>query len=116
MAMKFKKNDKVKINSIGEEATVISELGNGGQGTVYKVSLNGKEYAMKWYHKPQKQDFYNNLKNNVSKGTPDKSFLWALYLTEKAKDDTFGYLMELRPPEYKDFGQFLLAKERFGND
>ncbi|MDR0560552.1 MAG: protein kinase [Prevotellaceae bacterium] len=113
--MKFKKNDKVKISSIGEEATVISELGNGGQGAVYKVSLNGKEYAMKWYHKPQKQDFYNNLKNNVSKGTPNKSFLWVLYLTEKVKDNTFGYLMELRPPEYKDFGQFLLAKEHFAS-
>ncbi|MDR1859430.1 MAG: serine/threonine protein kinase, partial [Bacteroidales bacterium] len=81
---KLKKGQKVKISSIGEEATIVSELGNGGQGTVYKVLLNGKEYAMKWYHKSQKQEFYNNLKNNVAKGTPNKSFLWALYLTEKA--------------------------------
>lgn len=35
-----------------------------------------------------------------------------LNLTEKAKDDIFGYLMELRSPNCKDFRQFLLVKEK----
>ena len=35
-----------------------------------------------------------------------------LNLTEKAKDDIFGYLMELRSLNCKDFRQFLLVKEK----
>jgi serine/threonine protein kinase len=111
--MKFEKRQKVRISSIGEEAIIVEELGRGGQGTVYKVLLGDTFYAMKWYHKPQKQDFYDNIKKNIDRGSPHDSFLWALYLTEKAKDGTFGYLMELRNPDYKDFGQFLLAKVSF---
>lgn len=113
--VKFKKDSKVKIAKIGEAAKILAEIGNGGQGTVYRVLLGNKEYAMKWYHKPQKQDFYNNLKNNIEKGKPNDSFLWPLYLTEKEKDNTFGYLMELRNANYKDFGKFLLAKEHFSS-
>ena len=46
----LKVGDSVKMKN-GETAKVLAELGSGGQGTVYKVSYNGKEYALKWYHK-----------------------------------------------------------------
>lgn len=82
---KFKKDSKVKIANIGEEANVLAELENGGQGTVYCVSLRKKEYAMKWYHKPQNQDFYNNLKNNIEKGKPKRLFPLAIVSYRKSK-------------------------------
>ena len=65
----FKVGDHVKI-STGGEAIILAELGSGGQGVVYKVSFNGKEYALKWYHKPGKPEFYDNLKSNIEKGAP----------------------------------------------
>ena len=44
----LKVGDTVKMK-YGGEAMVLAELGTGGQGTVYKVSYNGKEYALKQF-------------------------------------------------------------------
>ena len=94
------------------------ELGRGGQGIVYKVEYDGKEMALKWYFKnkmknPQK--FYDNIKNNISKGKPTDAFLWPVDITEKM-DDTFGYVMPIRPKGYEDFAKYLLAKVNFASD
>lgn len=75
----LKVGDTVKMK-YGGEAKVLAEFGSGGQGTVYKVSYNGKEYALKWYHKGvfggKEQEFYKNLENNIQNGAPTKAFLW----------------------------------------
>lgn len=90
-------------------------LGDGGQGYVYKVSYNGKPKALKWY-KPEKVKnlkwFYNNIQKNIESGSPSPQFLWPEDLTNW-EGNTFGYIMGLRPDDYKDFPDFLLAKEKF---
>lgn len=45
----LKVHDKLDIQA-GGQVEVLDEFGSGGQGTVYKVSYNGKTYALKWYH------------------------------------------------------------------
>ena len=64
----LKVGDTVKMK-YGGEAKVLAEFGSGGQGTVYKVSYNGKEYALKWYHtdvfKGKEKAFYNNHRRCV---------------------------------------------------
>lgn len=105
----------VKIElKVGGTVTIKKKLGEGGQGIVYLVDLNGKEYAMKWYTHPCKQEFYANLDNNIRNGAPTPAFLWPQFLSVW-KGDRFGYLMNLRPEEYKDFSHFLLAKVRFSS-
>jgi DNA-binding helix-hairpin-helix protein with protein kinase domain len=113
--MAKQKGEKIRIETVGGEAEVIEQLGSGGQGAVYRVRFAGKDYALKWYHKPQSEAFYNNLKDNIARGAPNSNFLWPQFLTKKDADGCFGYLMDLRRPEYKDFGSFLLAKTKFSN-
>lgn len=114
MATYFPKGYKVPLAN-GASARILEKLGEGGQGTVYKVEISGREYALKWYHKGVIQNprkFYGNLENNVRKGPPTKAFLWPLYLT-KQYADSFGYIMALRPSNFREFSEFLLAKVHF---
>lgn len=100
-----------------KKAIVEQKLGEGGQGAVYRVNYDGKTKALKWYSgkkfkNPDK--FYANLQNNVKKGKPAPAFLWPEDITEH--DGTaFGYIMDLRPSDYKDFTRFLIGKEGFAS-
>lgn len=110
----FKNGKKIKLTS-GDEITIKKKIGEGGQGTVYIVDYNNKDYALKWYAKrslinPAK--FYENLKKNAILGSPAKEFLWPLAVTD-SQGGSFGYIMELRPKEFEDFAHFLNASARF---
>lgn len=110
------RGEKIRICS-GGELEIISKLGEGGQGIVYKVKYNGKEYALKWYFSHRlknKDEFYKNIQDNIKLKAPTPAFLWPLEITEEY-EGSFGYLMDLRPEEYKDFPQFLRAKEKFSS-
>lgn len=97
----FKKGDQIKT-LIGIPVVVEDYLAGGGQGDVYIVSFNGEKKALKWYkpsslHKPDL--FYDNLKRNAAKGSPDPAFLWPIAVTERI-NNSFGYVMDLRPEGY----------------
>ena len=92
--MKFKKNDTM---SHGDKTiTVLDFLGEGGQGEVYLVEMEGAKYALKIYKDQVSADFRYNLKNNVKKGSPSDEFLWPKVLID-FDDGDFGYMMDLRP-------------------
>ena len=112
----FTKGSRIPLQN-GQSAEVIAKLGEGGQGTVYRVRIGGKEYALKWYHKGTLQNprrFYQNLENNIRQGAPSPAFLWPEFLT-KERDGSFGYVMKLRPSNYRGFSDFLLAKVHFSS-
>lgn len=96
----------------GGFVTIKKELGRGGQGIVYLVDLNGQPKALKWYHNMPDDNFYKNLANNVMNGAPSPAFLWPERITEKQRGSC-GYVMALRPNNYFEFGNFLLAKKSF---
>ena len=62
----------IKINSL---------IGEGGQGEVYSVEYNKSAYALKWYKQNMSSAFYENLKNNILSGVPNKNFLWPKAIT-----------------------------------
>lgn len=97
----------------GTSVKVKKELGRGGQGVVYLVDYNGKDMALKWYHNPPPLAFYQNLQHNVDAGAPSSAFIWPKYLSEMGQYDSYGYVMDLRSNDYKEFGQYLLAKTKF---
>lgn len=110
----FSKGSTVPLSN-GETALVKDKLGEGGQGSVYLVEVNGRDFALKWYHARALKNsakFYDNLMNNIEQGSPSPAFIWPQALTETS-DGEFGYVMELIPPEYKCFSDFLLTKEKF---
>lgn len=103
--------DRVRL-TVGTDATVVKELGRGGQGIVYLVDLGGTEMALKWYHTPPPDAFYRNLRDNVEAGAPSPAFIWPEYLTERERG-SYGYVMRLRPEGYFEFGNYLLARKHF---
>jgi serine/threonine protein kinase len=109
----FEVGKKIPLK-IGEDAIVKKKLGEGGQGAVYLVEYTGKPYALKWYTKSMSDKFRKNLENNISKGKPHDVFLWPEMITKEI-NGSFGYLMALRKPEYKDFSDFLLATAKFSS-
>lgn len=116
----FKSGTKIKLTN-GDEITVKSKLGEGGQGAVYKVLYKNQEYALKWYLptylknlKPNYKKFYKNLEQNVLSGSPSNAFLWqkAIAITGKHSNG-FGYIMDLRPANFSEFTKFIKAREKF---
>ena len=109
--MELKSNDKIDL-TIGSQVTIIKELGRGGQGIVYLIELAGQKMALKWYHNPPSDEFYNNLISNVQAKAPSDAFIWPEYVTKKEKG-SYGYVMRLRPNDYYEFGNYLLARKKF---
>lgn len=96
----------------GGYVEIKKELGRGGQGIVYLVNLDGAQKALKWYLTDPGDKFYKNLEHNISAGPPSDAFLWPEYIT-KRENGSFGYVMRLRPTNFYEFGNFLLAKVAF---
>lgn len=112
------KSQKIKLAD-ARTITAIGKLGEGGQGTVYRVRIDGtnEEYALKWYFiekVKEPQAFYDNLKENIKVGSPSPAFVWPEELTEWV-NGTFGYIMRIFPDEYKGFSKYLMARVRFSN-
>ena len=99
----------------GESLQVVDILGEGGQGIIYRVRFRKEYYALKWYKKIESQRFYDNLKENVARGSPAPTFLWPLAVTEKDEKGGFGYVMQVKPDCYKDFSLFILNRVKFSS-
>lgn len=99
------KNGSPLISDSGNRYKVIRLLGAGGQGEVYELERGSERAALKWYF-PKMATLAQKriLEQLVAKGAPDAAFLWPEdLLTESAVASlgSFGYVMKLRPPEYK---------------
>ena len=103
---------KIINTSEGMPIKIVRYIAGGGQGDVYEVEYKGQKKALKWYKNVGKEPelFYNNLKKNVEKGSPSESFLWPEAITEKT-ENSFGYIMNLRPKEYHELSEFMLARD-----
>ncbi|MBQ3292655.1 MAG: protein kinase [Mogibacterium sp.] len=112
----IRKNQKIKLLN-GQTVTVTGKIGEGGQGIVYRVKVDGtnEEKAMKWYFMYKINDpksFCSNLADNVATGSPSETFVWPEQLTE-VTNGSFGYIMEIIPDRYKALSKYLQARVSF---
>lgn len=111
----LKKGERIPLMSGDGFIEVDGYIAEGGQGEVYLVKYNGQQYALKWYSKIAPGDsFYNNLAHNIKMGAPNEYYLWPLEITSRHRG-TFGYIMKLRPQEYREYGDFLIGDARFSS-
>ena len=99
----------------GRSIRISAFIDEGGQGEVYRVEMDGAEYALKWYSKiTPSEEFYKNILHNIRMGAPEEYFLWPLAVTEKV-GGRFGYIMKLRPANYRKYSEFLTGEARFAS-
>lgn len=109
----LRKGDIIPLQGTSQYINVLEYIAEGGQGEVYKVEYNGNFYALKWYSKvTPSAEFYENLCHNISMGSPAKCFLWPKAVTKRI-NGKFGYIMQLKPSSYKEYGDFLTGEARF---
>lgn len=110
----LKPGQTVNIESFGNATCqVIKLLGSGGQGGVYEADLDGNRVALKWYHPhylKADETIEERLKAAIEKGAPNDKFLWPESLVRASGVPSFGYLMQLRPPEYKSLFDLMTRK------
>ena len=96
------KSGTILTSESGNKYVVKKLLGAGGQGEVYDVENGGKHYALKWYFKGSATSRQKKiLETIIAKGSPDDSFLWPMEMIAPGQSELFGYIMPLRPKNYK---------------
>lgn len=79
-------------------------IGEGGQGEVYQVHLDGQAYALKWYHDAVlrlDRGLHRRLETAIELGAPNRRFLWPFDLVTLPDGRRLGYLMPLRTPSFQ---------------
>lgn len=99
------KREHIMYGNLTQQAyTIDTFLGSGTQGEVYRAHANGKLVAIKWYFPHYIQNdlpLRQRLENAIRKGSPDNNCLWPLELVTQPNNAGFGYVMPLRPSNFK---------------
>lgn len=102
---------------------VIKELGGGGQGDAFLVSIKNEEKVFKCFgdriDDELRRSMFMGISQNIHRGSPHKAFAWPEYLVEE-KGRPIGYIMR-KAPQKRDFSYFLdpsilIAREGNGAD
>lgn len=87
-------------------------LGSGGQGEVWLASIDGKDVAIKAYHRHTATSEQRAvIERLVKAGPPARYFLWPIAIVEEEKRaGSFGYVMELREPRFRASEDFMARR------
>ena len=108
--MLLRSGTEVDLGMLGS-ASVVRELGRGGQGYVYAVDREGRPLALKWY-KPHCATLEQReaLERLVDLGAPHPRFLWPLSLGHVPGQPGFGYVMPLKEQRFVEMGYLISGK------
>jgi DNA-binding helix-hairpin-helix protein with protein kinase domain len=107
--------DTARLKSSDEAVSVGDLLAEGGQGAVYRATLSGHAFAVKWYapfRNPWMAEQIATLNRLVERGKPrHDAFIWPIDMVECQGRSGFGYLMPLMEPRFKSFARLLRSPE-----
>jgi len=102
----------LQFEGLSSPVQVVRGLGGGTQGQVFEVDVAGERLALKWYLPrclAQDPHLERRLLESIRATAPSRSFLWPIALLRptaasqpliRSRTPGFGYLMELRPPQF----------------
>ena len=94
-------NKKIHSTS-GIEYTIKGLIAEGGQGQIYKVTSNGRDWVLKWYfNKEIANEQEQFLENIISRGPPTNKFIWPLEIVTDPYIPNFGYIMPYVDSSFK---------------
>lgn len=99
----------------GVGCRVQSLIGEGGQGEVYTVELDGQPYALKWYNDVVlrvDRGLRGRLQVLIDRGAPSPKFLWPFELVTLPGGARLGYLMRLRNAGFQKIHSLLRQEVR----
>jgi eukaryotic-like serine/threonine-protein kinase len=96
----LKRGDSVYTRSASEPLVVGDRIGRGGQGTVFRTELGGRELALKWYRPSASPSFDEKIQAGLIKlidgGRPkNHAFIWPIDMVSCPGRDGFGYVMPM---------------------
>jgi serine/threonine protein kinase len=81
-----------------------SYVGAGGQGQVYRATMNGQPMALKWFlpeYLATDPSLYGRLQRLIGTGPPTDRFLWPVETVGAADVPAFGYVMPWREDRFR---------------
>jgi len=103
----------VDLRTSGRRATVRGFIGEGGQGTVFDVSVqpSGERMALKWYFPDSgTEEQRAAISELIERGSPNQRFLWPTDIASMPHVASFGYLMPLRPHSWSGLSELLRGR------
>jgi DNA-binding helix-hairpin-helix protein with protein kinase domain len=96
----LRQGDRVFTRSGGEPLLIGDRLGRGGQGTVFRTELSGRQLAVKWYRPSASQVFDDKIRASLTRlvdGPRPRShaFIWPIDMVASTELAGFGYVMPL---------------------
>ena len=96
----LKTGDSVYMRSVSDPLPVRERLGRGGQGTVFRTELNGRQLAVKWYRPSASRAFDEKIQAGLVKlvesGRPkSRAFIWPIDMVSSPGRSGFGYVMPM---------------------
>lgn len=93
------------MRSASDPLVIGERIGRGGQGTVFRSEMHGRQVAVKWYRPSASRSFDDKVRANLTKlvdgGRPkNHAFIWPIDMVSGPGKDGFGYVMPLMEPRF----------------
>ena len=93
------------VTHAGQTPIVVGEyVGAGGQGQVFKATMNGRQMVVKWYlpdYLATDTGMYGRLQRLIAAGPPTDRFLWPVETVAAQGVPAFGYVMPWREERFR---------------